>query len=115
MQYVVVYEQSPNNWGAYVPDLPGCVAVADTKEETRTLIREAIEFYLEALAEDNEPIPQPGAWAELVDVAVPAAPAGRARPRLPAPPRRERSLVRRHARAGGAAPGRYRCGRRVNN
>ena len=42
MQYVVVYEQAPENWAAYVPDLPGCVAAADTRDEVAQLIREAI-------------------------------------------------------------------------
>ena len=47
MKYVVVYEQAPNNWAAYVPDLPGCVAAGDTREETEQLIREAIALHVE--------------------------------------------------------------------
>ena len=42
MQYVIVYEQTPNNWAAYVPDLPGCIATGKTREEVDRLIREAI-------------------------------------------------------------------------
>lgn len=51
MKYVVVFEQSPNNWSAYVPDLPGCVAAADTREVTKQLIVEAIADHLELMAE----------------------------------------------------------------
>jgi predicted RNase H-like HicB family nuclease len=68
VKYIVVYEQTPNNWGAYVPDLPGCVAVADTRDETETMIREAIDLYIEALLEEQQPVPQPGAWTGVVDV-----------------------------------------------
>lgn len=48
MRYMVVIEQSPESFGAYVPDLPGCVAAVETKEEVLELIQEAIEFHLEA-------------------------------------------------------------------
>jgi predicted RNase H-like HicB family nuclease len=68
LRYIVVYEQTPNNWGAYVPDLPGCVAVADTREEVRGLIREAIVFHLEGILLDDEPIPDPGYWAETSEI-----------------------------------------------
>ena len=69
MKYVVVYEQAPNNWAAYVPDLPGCIAAAETREETADLIREAIILYVEALRERGQPVPEPGAWTQLVEVA----------------------------------------------
>jgi predicted RNase H-like HicB family nuclease len=68
VKYVVVYEKAPSNWAAYVPDLPGCIAAADTREEVESLIREAILLYLEALREQNESVPEPQAWAELVEV-----------------------------------------------
>ncbi|MBZ5705282.1 MAG: type II toxin-antitoxin system HicB family antitoxin [Acidobacteriia bacterium] len=68
MNYVVVYEKSASGWGAYVPDLPGVVTTAKTKEEAQRLIREAIEFHLEGLREDNAPIPEPSASAEVVTV-----------------------------------------------
>jgi len=80
LRYIVVYEQSPNNWGAYVPDLPGCVAVADIREEVRQLIKEAIEFHLEGMAEDNDAPPAPGYWAEEVEVRPPSPPVDEARP-----------------------------------
>ncbi len=53
MEYVVVVEKGPASFGAYVPDLPGCIAVGDTREEVLTLIREAIEFHIEGLREDG--------------------------------------------------------------
>jgi len=68
MKYVVVYEKSQTGWAAYVPDLPGVVTTGRTKEETQQLIREAIEFHLEGLREDNLPIPEPSASAEVVTV-----------------------------------------------
>ena len=57
MKYTVVIEEGPTSYGAYVPDLPGCVAVADTTEEVSDLIREAVVLHLEKLAEDGLPIP----------------------------------------------------------
>ena len=68
MKYVVVYEKSQTGWAAYVPDLPGVITTGQTKEETQQLIREAIEFHLEGLREDNLPIPEPSASAEVVTV-----------------------------------------------
>ncbi len=68
MRYVVVYEQAPENWAAYVPDLPGCIAAADTRGEVERLIREAIVLYLEALREQGQPAPEPGRWTQLVEV-----------------------------------------------
>jgi predicted RNase H-like HicB family nuclease len=68
MKFVVVYEKSATGWAAYVPDLPGVIATGPTKEETQQLIREAIQFHLEGLREDNIPIPEPSASAEVVSV-----------------------------------------------
>ncbi len=68
MKYLVVVEKSENGFGAYVPDLPGCVAAAKTREEVVTLIQEAIEFHIEGLRESGEPVPQPTSQSELVDV-----------------------------------------------
>lgn len=59
MEYVVIYEKGDNSYGAYVPDLPGCITIGETLEETQTLIQEAIEFHIEGLQEDNEPVPTP--------------------------------------------------------
>ena len=68
MKFVVVYEKSATGWAAYVPDLPGVIATGSTKKEMQQLIREAIEFHLEGLREDNIPIPEPSASAEVVSV-----------------------------------------------
>jgi predicted RNase H-like HicB family nuclease len=74
MRYIVVYEQTPNNWGAYVPDLPGCVATAATRDEVRDLIREAIVFHLEGMLLYGDPIPEPGFWAEEMEIDPPTKP-----------------------------------------
>ncbi len=68
MRYLVILEQGPSSFGAYVPDLPGCVAVGDTHEEVLTLIQEAIEFHLEGLKEEGLSIPRPASSSALVDV-----------------------------------------------
>lgn len=68
MQYLVVIERGPSSYGAYVPDLPGCVAVGQTREEVETLIHEAIEFHIDGLREDGQPIPEPSSSAQLVTV-----------------------------------------------
>ena len=70
MRYAVVIEKAGNNYSAYVPDLPGCVAVGDTIEETEMEIRSAIEFHIEGLREDGLPIPAPQSRAEYVEVAA---------------------------------------------
>ena len=67
MRYAVVFESTPNNYSAYVPDLPGCVATGDSPEEVERLIREAIAFHLEGLREQRESPPEPSAWTELVE------------------------------------------------
>ena len=58
MKYTVVIERTPNNYAAYVPDLPGCVATGSTREELLEQIREAIEFHIEGMLEDGETIPR---------------------------------------------------------
>ena len=68
MRYLVVVEKGATSYGAHVPDLPGCIAAGETKEEVLTLIREAIEFHLEGLKEDGQPIPSPASTSELVEV-----------------------------------------------
>ncbi len=68
MQYLVVIERGPHSFGAYVPDLPGCVAVGDTQAEVTTLIHDAIEFHVEGLKSDGQPVPLPSSTSELVEV-----------------------------------------------
>jgi predicted RNase H-like HicB family nuclease len=69
MQYAVVIEKSSNGYGAYVPDLPGCVAVGETEAEVRQLIGAAIELHVEAMREDGIPIPPPTSSVTYVEVA----------------------------------------------
>lgn len=70
MRYTVVVEEGPTSFGAYVPDLPGCVAAAETRKEVLTLIREAIETHLEVMRDEGMTIPTPHSTAELVEVAM---------------------------------------------
>lgn len=59
MKYAVVIEKGPDSYGAHVPDLPGCVAAGESREEVIRLIREAIEFHIEGLRADGQPVPPP--------------------------------------------------------
>jgi len=68
MRYAVVIEKAANNYSAYVPDLPGCVATGATLAGAEAQIREAIEFHLEGLREDGLPIPAASSQVEYVDV-----------------------------------------------
>lgn len=68
MKYMVVIEEGATSWGAYVPDLPGCIAAGQTRDEVVELIHEAIEFHLEGLKEDGESLPSPHSSSELVEV-----------------------------------------------
>ncbi len=68
MRYAIVLEKAENNYSAYVPDLPGCVATGNTVEETEREIREAISFHIEGLREDGLLIPQPSSIVEYLEV-----------------------------------------------
>jgi predicted RNase H-like HicB family nuclease len=70
MRYLVVVEKGESGYGAYVPDLPGCIAAGDTREEVVRLVQEAIELHIEDLRERGEPVPPPTSTAEVVDVAA---------------------------------------------
>ena len=70
MRYAVVLEKARNNYSAYVPDLPGCVATATTIEETERLIREAIDLHLSGLRKDGLPIPQASFQVEYVEIST---------------------------------------------
>ena len=67
MKYGVVIEKGESSYGAYVPDLPGCVAIGETKEEVEQLIREAIQFHIEGLREEGLPVPEPSSYFEFVE------------------------------------------------
>ncbi len=68
MRYAIVIEKSDTGYGAYVPDLPGCVAVGETLGETSRLIKEAIEFHLEGMRDDGLAAPAPTSVADYVEV-----------------------------------------------
>ena len=68
MKYLVIIEQGPMSYGAYVPDLPGCVAVGDSRAEVTELIHEAIAVHLEGMQEDGIPIPEPHSSSEFIEV-----------------------------------------------
>ncbi|ACK66496.1 protein of unknown function UPF0150 [Rippkaea orientalis PCC 8801] len=67
-QYAVIYEKGQTNWGAIVPDLPGCVSIGDSFEEVQENVKEAIALYLEVLEERGEKIPEPLTKVGLVDI-----------------------------------------------
>lgn len=68
MDYMVVIEKTGNGFSAYAPDLPGCIAAGDTVDEVEDMMREAIVFHLESLAESGEPIPEPETSYSIVRV-----------------------------------------------
>ena len=70
-KYAVIYERGPHSIGAFVPDLPGCVAVGDTLQEVETLIREAMELHIAGMIEDGQPVPEPTTRCEYVEAGVP--------------------------------------------
>ncbi len=69
-EYTVIYEHGPENWSAYVPDLPGCIATGKTREQTEQQIRDAIEFHIEGLRQHGEPVPEPSIEAGKVSVST---------------------------------------------
>ena len=70
MEYLVVIEKGETSYGAYVPDLPGCVAVGETRREVLKLIREGIELHIEALREAGDPVPPPTSKSEFIKVSA---------------------------------------------
>ena len=68
MEYLVVIERGPSSFGAYVPDLPGCVAVGETRLEVEALIREAVELHIDGLREDGQPVPEPSSSSQLISI-----------------------------------------------
>ena len=68
MKYVVIVEEGENSFGAYVPDLPGCAVVGETREEALQLIREAMELHVARLREQGDPLPEPASTTEYVQV-----------------------------------------------
>ncbi|MDZ4718112.1 MAG: type II toxin-antitoxin system HicB family antitoxin [Roseiflexaceae bacterium] len=72
MRYVIIIEKGDTSYGAYVPDLPGCVAVGETPEEARSLIEEAILLHLESLRATGEAIPEPLSQSTYIEVPLAA-------------------------------------------
>lgn len=67
-RFMVIVERGEASWGAHVPDLPGCIAVGENREEVLRLIREAIEFHIDGLKRDGLPVPAPSSEGEFVEV-----------------------------------------------
>ena len=70
MRYMVVIERGEKSWGAHVPDVPGCVAVGETRDEVLQLIREAIDFHIEDLRQAGLAVPSPSSESEFVEVSA---------------------------------------------
>jgi predicted RNase H-like HicB family nuclease len=68
IRYMVVVERGDSSWGAHVPDLPGCIAVGETREEVLDLIREAINLHIDGLKREGSPVPRPSSEGEFVEV-----------------------------------------------
>jgi len=68
MKYTVIVEKGKSGYGAHVPDLPGCIATASSREEVLSLIKEAIEFHIEGLRETGQSVPPPVSVSELVEI-----------------------------------------------
>lgn len=73
-EYLLILEHGPTSWGAYRPDIPGCVAVGETCSEVRTLYGEALEAWVEATVEDGDPVPPPFSETDYSTVALPDQP-----------------------------------------
>ena len=67
-RYAVIFEKGENNYGAYIPDLPGCITTGDTMEQVRENIKEAIKLHLHGIFEDGGPIPEPASVIDFVEV-----------------------------------------------
>ena len=70
MRYAIVIEKGPSNYSAYVPDLPGCVSTGRTVDDVKRNIREAIEFHIQGMIEDGDPVPPPTSVTDYVDARV---------------------------------------------
>ena len=69
-QYVVIFEQTENNWAAYAPDVPGCASTGKSREEAEQNFREALEFHFDGLRRAGMPIPEPAVQAGEVTIAA---------------------------------------------
>ncbi len=67
-KYLVIFEKAGNNYSAYSPDIPGCIATGSTRDEVEKNIRQAISFHIERLAKDGLPLPEPASFTEHIEV-----------------------------------------------
>ncbi len=67
-KYLVIFEKADDNYSAYSPDIPGCIATGSTRDEAEKNIKKAISFHIEGLAEDGLPLPQPSSSTEYIEV-----------------------------------------------
>ena len=72
LKYMVVIEKGPSSYGAFVPDLPGCIAAGETEAETLELIQEAIQFHLDDLRLGGKPVPEPVSKSAFVEIGLAA-------------------------------------------
>ncbi len=70
MRYAIVIERAKDNYSAYVPDLPGCVATGATVAEVEAEIREAIVFHVEGLRKDGLPVPEGASQVDYIEIAA---------------------------------------------
>ncbi len=71
MKYTVIIEKGDSSYGAFVPDLPGCIAVGETEQEATALIKDAIEFHIEGIVEDGAIVPIPHCSFAQVEIPAP--------------------------------------------
>ena len=67
MRYLVIFEKGESSWGAHVPDLPGCIAVVETRKAVTALIKDAIDFHMEGLHEHGATLPMPSSESEFIE------------------------------------------------
>ena len=70
MEYTIVIEKAPGNYATYVPDLPGCMATGETRDEAFRQIEAAIAMHIQSLREHGEAVPEPQCSAAVVEVAA---------------------------------------------
>ena len=69
-EYTVIYEKADSNWGAYSPDVPRCMATGKTREEAEASFREALQFHIEDLKQENLPVPEPTSEVGHISIAA---------------------------------------------
>ena len=75
-EYMIIIEKAGRNFSAYAPDLPGCVAVGDTRRQTEISMREAMAIHIEGMMEDGLPLPKPSSSVRYIEVSAPRHGAG---------------------------------------